>query len=149
VISRHTRSVQVAAAIGAILAPCTAFATGKVEVQQFDGSTQTYQHVDMKVVGLTVFLSSPNRKDVLEIVTDACSYPAGVERCLPYRTTLRRGGRPHTLPLERGAVYLNTTNEVEHLPHSSEVLAPHHVIVHLDTMRGTYISAFGSLDGEK
>jgi hypothetical protein len=116
---------------------------------QFDGSTQSYQHVGMKLVGLTLFLSSPNHKDVLEIVTDACSYPGGVRRCLPYKTTLRRDGRTNVIELERGSVYVNTTGEIEHLPHSSQILAPKSVIVHLHTLRGTYINAQGELDGVK
>ncbi len=145
-ISWRTRSTQLAALCSALLMPIAANATGHVTVLQFDGSTQTYEHVRMKLVGLTLFVTSPNRKDVLEIVTDACSYPAGVEHCLAYRTTLRRGGRPHTIPLDRGGVYVNATSAAEHLPHSSQVLAPHHVIVDLHTVRGTYIAAFGTLD---
>ncbi len=145
-ISWRTRSTQLAALVSALLTPIAANANGHVTVLQFDGSSQTYERVRMKLVGLTLFLTSPNRKDVLEIVTDACSYPAGVERCLAYRTTLRRGGRPHTIPLDRGDVFVNATSVAEHLPHSSEIIAPHHIIVDLHTVRGTYIAAFGTLD---
>jgi hypothetical protein len=135
--------------VASLLAPLDASASGEVSMQQFDGSTQSSEHVGMKLVGLTLLLSSPNHKDVLEIETDACSYPAGVERCLPYKTTLRRDGRAHVIELERGSVFVNMTDAIEHLPHSSQVLAPRHVIVHLHTVRGTYISAQGALDGVK
>ncbi len=145
-ISWRTRSTQLAALVSALLTPIAANATGHVTVLQFDGSSQTYDRVRMKLVGLTLFVTSPNRKDVLEIVTDACSYPAGVEYCLAYHTTLRRGGHPHAIALDRGGVYVNATSVSEHLPHSTEVLAPHHVIVDLHTVRGTYIAAFGTLD---
>jgi hypothetical protein len=148
-ISRDPRPFMIVVSVIALLAPIAAQASGLVSVQQSDGSTQSYQRVGMKLVGRTVFLSSPNRKDVLEIATDACSYPAGVERCLPYATTLHRGGRSHLIPMDRGAVYLNLTNDVEHLPHSSRILEPQHVLVHLHTMRGTYISADGKLDVTK
>jgi hypothetical protein len=140
---------MVAMAVATMLAPLVSQASGLVSVQQSDGSTQNYERVRMKLVGRTLFLSSPNRKDVLEIVTDACSYPAGVERCLPYATTLHSGNRPHLIPMDRGAVYLNLTSDVEHLPHSSQTLQPQHVIVHLHTMRGTFISANGRLDVTK
>jgi hypothetical protein len=148
-ISFHRNVLLIGTTVAALLAPVNAFASGQVDVQQFDGSTQSYEHVRMKLVGLTLFLSSPNHKDVLEIVTDACSYPGGVQRCLPYKTTLRRDGRPHVIELERGSVFVNLTDAIEHLPHSSQVLAPQHVIVHLHTTRGTYISAQGALDGVK
>jgi hypothetical protein len=143
------RHLALVGTIVALLAPMNASASGQVDVQQFDGSIQSYEHVRIRLVGLTLFLSSPNRKDVLEIVTDACSYPGGVQRCLPYKTTLRRDGHPHVIGLERGSVFVNMTGNIEHLPHSSQILAPNHVIVHLHTIRGTYINAQGSLDGVK
>jgi len=148
-ISFHRYVAFVGTIAASLLAPLNASASGAVNVQQFDGSTQSYEHVGMKLVGLTLFLSSPNHKDVLEIVTDACSYPGGVQRCLPYKTTLRRNGRTHAIELERGSVFVNMTSDIEHLPHSSQILAPQHVIVHLHTVRGTYIDAQGALDGVK
>jgi hypothetical protein len=148
-ITFHRHLAFLGTIVAALSAPNAASAGGEVDVQQFDGSTQSYEHVHMKLVGLTLYLSSPNRKDVLEIVTGACSYPGGVQRCLPYKTTLRREGRTHVIELERGSVFVNMTSDIEHLPHSSQILAPQHVIVHLHTVRGTYIDAQGALDGVK
>jgi len=148
-ISVHRNVALALTIVASLLVPARAAASGQVYVQQFDGSTQSYENVRMKLVGLTLFLSSPNHKDVLEIVTDACSYPGGVQRCLPYKTTLRRDGHTHAIELERGSVFVNMTSDIEHLPHSSQILAPQHVVVHLHTLRGTYINAQGLLDGMK
>jgi hypothetical protein len=126
-----------------------AHAEGMTTVTQSDGSTQTYAHVRMRLDGTKLFLTSPNGKDVLEITTGACSFPMSVERCLPYDTVLHRDGHAHPIALIRGALYFNTTTDVQHLPHSTQVLAPGNVVVHLHTMRGTLISAQGRLDNAK
>ena len=133
----------------ALAAGNVANAEGQTDVQQSDGSSQTYRHVHMRLDGRTLFLSSPDRKDVLEVSSDACSYAGDVQRCLPFATTLHRHGRTHTIALSRGTVYLNLGSDVAHLPHSSRALGPHQVLVHLHTRRGTFISAQGTLDGVK
>jgi hypothetical protein len=72
-----------------------------------------------------------------------------LQRCLPYSTTLHQHGTVHDIALDHGAVYLNLTNAVHHLPHSSERLRPHAVLVLLHTARGTLVSVKGTLDAIK
>ncbi len=119
-------TVGLAALATALASAGTAHAEGLTTVTQSDGSAQTYAHVRMRLDGTKLFLTSPNRKDVLEITTGACSFPMSVERCLPYDVVLHRDGHAHTIPL-----------------------IPGNVVVHLHTLRGTLISAQGRLDNAK
>jgi hypothetical protein len=128
------------------LATGAANAQGETRVQQSDGSTQVYRHVDIRLSGQTLWLRSPDRKGVLEVASGACSFAGGIQRCLPFATTLHQHGQTHEIALERGTVYLNLTDTEYYVPHSSERLGPHHVLVLLHTARGTIISVKGTLD---
>jgi hypothetical protein len=131
------------------LATAAASARGTTRVQQADGSVQIYHDVDMQIIGATLRLRSPDRKDTLEVASSACSLVGEVQRCLPYATTLYRHGVTHHIPLERGTVYVNRSGDAQTLQHSSQSLGPHQVLLLLHTMRGTILSAQGTLDGDK
>jgi len=131
------------------LCPASGQADALVRVQQSDGTTQVYRNVHATLRGTTLWLRSPDRKDRLQIVSGACSFPHQLQRCLPYRVTLHKPDRAHQLTITHGVFYVNLTNEPHHLLHSSEVVAPHGVIVFLHTTHGTYVSATGSLDDVK
>jgi hypothetical protein len=129
-----------------LFAPLAARATAVVRVQQSDGSTQIYRNVHATLTGTTLWLRSPDRKDRLQIVSAACSFPHELKRCLPYQVYLHKPDRMHTIAITHGVFYVNLTSEPHHLLHSSEVVAPHGVVVFLHTSRDTYISATGHLD---
>ncbi len=103
----------------------------------------------MQLVGQTLHLHSPDRKDTVEVASSACSVIGEVQRCLPYATSLHRDGVTHQIPLERGTLYLNLSGETQVLRHSSQTLAPHEVLLLLHTIRGTIVSVKGTLDGVK
>ncbi len=123
-----------------------AVAEGVTRIQQADGTTQIYRHVVMRMAGPTLWLRSSDRKGVLEVTSGACTYLGGLQRCLPYKTIYRDRGVAHTIALEHGTVYTNTTAGAVRLPHSGDRLGPHEVMVLLHTMRGTYVSVKGTLD---
>ena len=139
--------LALACVLGTALAiPATVHAEALVRVQQSDGTTQVYRNVHATLSGTTLWLRSPDRKDRLQIVSAACSFPHELQRCLPYEVILHKPDRAHQLTITEGVFYVNLTNEPHHLLHSSEVVAPHGVIVFLHTTRGTYVSATGRLD---
>ena len=121
-------------------------AEGVARVQQSDCAIQVYRHVSMRLTGQTLWLHSGDRKGALEIATDACSFTGAVKRCLPFMTTLHQDGKTHPIALEHGMVYANLSDSAHRLPHSSEQMKPHEVVVLLHTMRGTYVSVKGTLD---
>jgi hypothetical protein len=133
----------------AVAFPATGAAEALVRVQQSDGTTQVYRNVRATLSGSTLWLRSPDRKDRLQIVSAACSFPHDLKRCLPFQVFLHKPDRTHELTITHGVFYVNLTSEAHHLLHSSEVVAPHGVIVFLHTTRGTYVSATGRLDDVK
>lgn len=142
------RAVALLCALVAMIlfAAPAARATAVVRVQQSDGAIQTYRNVHATLTGTTLWLRSPDRKDRLQIVSAACSFPHELQRCLPFQVFLHKPDRTHQITITHGVFYVNLTNEPHHLLHSSEVVAPHAVIVFLHTSHGTYLSATGSLD---
>ncbi|HEY1728840.1 MAG TPA: hypothetical protein VGG22_10735 [Candidatus Baltobacteraceae bacterium] len=132
-----------------LFATSAARATAVVRVQQNDGSTQVYRDVHATLSGTTLWLRSPDRKDRLQIVSAACSFPHELQRCLPFQVFLHKPDRTHQIAITHGVFYVNLTAQPHHLLHSSEVVAPHSVIVFLHTSRGTYFSATGHLDAVK
>jgi hypothetical protein len=124
-------------------------AEGVTRVQQSDGSIQIYRHVDIRLAGQTLWLRSPDRRGTLEVASDACSFTGEIQRCLPFAATLHQAGKTHDIVLERGTVYVNLTDAVYRVPHSSERLGAHAVLVLLHTARGTIISVKGKLDTVK
>jgi len=132
-----------------LFAPHAARATAVVRVQQSDGSTQVYRDVHATLTGTTLWLRSPDHKDRLQILSAACSFPHELQRCLPFQVFLHKSDQTHQIAITHGVFYVNLTSEPHHLLHSSDVVAPHAVMVFLHTERGTYISATGHLDAVK
>jgi hypothetical protein len=124
-------------------------ATGVTRVQQSDGSVQVYRNVRIRLVGETLWLTSPDRRGALEIADGACSFSGELQRCLPYAVTLHQHGQNHVIALDRGTVYVNLTGKPQSLRRSSQQLPPHNVLVALHTARGTYVSVSGVLDEVK
>jgi hypothetical protein len=83
---------------------------------------------------------------VLKIVTGACSFVGGIQRCLPYAVSLIQDGKTRQISILHGTVYLNLSNAAEHLPLSSEELAPQTMLALWRTVHGTYVTIKGKLD---
>jgi hypothetical protein len=145
------RIVFVAAALVAALASRgqPAHAEGITRIEQADGATQVYRHVTMQMSGTTLRLRSGDHAGILIVTSGACRYLNGLQRCLPYETRYEHHGVSHTIALEHGTIYTNLTGGAVALPHSSDRLGPHEVLVLLHTMRGTYVSVKGTLDQAK
>lgn len=129
--------------------PLRARAEAVVRVQQSDGTVQVYRHVQVTLSGATLWLRSSDRADRLQIVSGACSFPRNLLRCLPYKVFLHKPGRTHPIAITHGVFYVNSTDQAHRLLHSSQLLAPHGILVFLHTVHGTYVSATGSLDATK
>ncbi len=121
-------------------------AAGTTRVQQRDGSVQLYRDVRMSLKGETLWIKSADHKGALEVVDGACSFVGELQRCHPYAVTLHQHGRSRAIAIDRGTVYLNLSGAGQRLHHSSEVLAPRHVLIALHTVHGTYVSVQGALD---
>jgi hypothetical protein len=142
------RTVSIAAVVLSALlgGALPATAEGVTRIQQADGTARVYHHVMMRMDGPTLWLRSGDHRGVLEVTSGACTYLGGLQRCLPYKTIYHDHGVAHTIALEHGTVYANTTDAAVRLPHSGDRLGPHEVLVLLHTMRGTYVSVKGTLD---
>jgi hypothetical protein len=146
-LSRFRIEALVPVVLGALIAAVAPAASeGITRIQQADGTTQVYHHVMMRMSGRTLWLRSGDHRGILEVTSGACRYLDGLQRCLPYQTVYHDHGVAHTIALEHGTVYTNTTGENVQLPHSADRLGPHEVLVLLHTMRGTYVSVKGTLD---
>ena len=123
-----------------------ASASGVTLIQQADGTVKTYVDVNIRMAGQTLWLRSADQKGVLKISNGACSFVGAIQRCLPYAVSLTQSGRTHQIALTQGTVFLNLSNSGQHLPRSSEELAPRTVLALLHTQHGTYVTIKGRLD---
>jgi hypothetical protein len=129
-----------------IFSVAQAGATGTVRVQQKDGSVQTYDDVSIRVKHNTVRIGSRDQKGVLVIDRAACSYVGELLRCLPTSFRLVQTGQTKTIQLINGLLYANLTDAPQQMTLSSTQIKPHHVMLTLHTLRGTYITVHGLID---
>jgi|SRR5580692_3223792 hypothetical protein len=139
---------QVYALIAALAMATTSAASAKgvTLVQQADGSVHTYIDVNIRLSGQTLWLRSADRKGVLKIGNGACSFIGAIQRCLPYAVALIQDGKTRQIAILHGTVFLNLSNTAQHLPRSSEELAPRTILALWRTVRGTYVTIKGALD---
>ena len=133
-------------ALFAISTISAASAKGVTLIQQVDGSVHTYIDVNIRMTGQTLWLRSADREGVLKIGTGACSFVGGIQRCLPYAVALIQDGKTRQIAILHGTVFLNLSNTAQHLPFSSEELAPRTILAMWRTVRGTYVTIKGKLD---
>ncbi len=144
---RVSRSQICALAVGLLAATVSAAnASGVTLIQQADGSARTYLDVNIRMSGHTLWLRSADRHGTLKIVNGACSFTGAIQRCLPYEVTLHQDGKSHQIQISHGTVFVNLSSSGQHLPGSSEELAPRTVVILLHTQHGTYITAKGQID---
>ncbi|MGC2632700.1 MAG: hypothetical protein WA215_00665 [Candidatus Cybelea sp.] len=139
---------QVYALIAALAIATTSAASAKgvTLVQQADGSVHTYIDVNIRLSGQTLWLRSADRKGVLKIGNGACSFIGAIQRCLPYAVALIQDGKTRQIAILHGTVFLNLSNTAQHLPRSSEELAPRTILALWRTVRGTYVTIKGTID---
>src|ERR1700734_414916 len=120
----------------AFAAVAAASAKGVTLVQQADGSVRTYIDVNIRLSGQTLWLRSADRKGILKIGNGACSFMGAIQRCLPYSVALIQDGKTRQIAIIHGTVFLNLSNTAQHLPLSSEELAPRTILALWRTVRG-------------
>lgn len=130
----------------AVAAGVPALAAGTTRIQQADGVVNTYPNAGMRLAGHTLWVTSGDRRGVLEIATGACTYAGELRRCYPSTVTLHQHHEDHVIALDHGTIYFNLSDAVHHLPHSSEGVPPHGVLVAFETARGTFVTMRGTLD---
>jgi len=136
-------------ALIAVLAIATlspASAKGVTLIQRADGSVRTYVDVNIRLSGQTLWLRSADQKGVLKIVNGACSFIGAIQRCLPYAVALIQDGKTRQIAILHGTVFLNLSTAAQHLPRSSEELAPRTILALWRTVRGTYVTIKGTID---
>jgi hypothetical protein len=129
-----------------LLSLAPAGATGTMRVQQTSGAVQVYHDVLIRVAQRSLRIGSKDRKGVLVIDRAACTYAGSLLRCLPSTMKFEQNGKTHTIELITGTIYVNLTGDNQQLHHSSTQLAPHELLLALQTKRGTYVSVHGHID---
>lgn len=123
-------------------------ADGMAQIQQADGTVDTYPGVKIQIVQKSLTMTSPDGKGTLIVSRAACFYRGDIMLCLPTGATLVQAGSVSSIKLKSGTIYLNLTGQSQPLSRSSMQLPPHSVMVALTTARGTYISLSGTIDKE-
>jgi hypothetical protein len=144
--ARHAFAILLLISIFGALSITRAGATGTMRVQQSDGTVQVYHGVQIRVAQRTLRIGSKDRKGVLVIDRAACTYAGSVLRCLPSTMKFEQAGKTHEIQLITGTIYVNLTDDMQQLHHSSTQLSPHDVLLMMQTQRGTYISLQGHID---
>jgi hypothetical protein len=144
--ARHAFAILLLVSIFGALGVTGADATGPMRVQQNDGTVQVYHDVLIRVAQRTLRIGSKDRKGVLVIDRAACTYAGSLLRCLPSTIKFEQNGQTHTIQLITGTLYVNLTDDMQQLHHSSTQLSPHDVLLMMQTHRGTYISLHGHID---
>jgi glucose/arabinose dehydrogenase len=123
-------------------------ARGTATVTKSTGVVRTYQNVRIHLLGTSSLrVVSADGQGSLTIRHAACSYIGDLRRCLPFEITLDQHGAKRLIDLERGTLYVNTTDGALTMPHSTVQVPPHSIVLGLQTLRGTVISVSGQVDG--
>jgi hypothetical protein len=126
--------------------PIAAAAKGTMTIVQANGSTNTYQDVEIKVIHGALYMTSEDGKGTLIINRAACSQQGQLMRCYATNATLVQSGETSPLDFQRGTVYLNDTDDYQPLVMSTTKVPPHSVMLSFTTKRGTTIALNGSID---
>lgn len=121
-------------------------AQGTITIQHLGQNADTYDGVAVKVIHNTLNVTSPDGKGTLIITQAACFYQKEVKVCLPTAVSLVQAGGVHALNLQRGTLYVNMTDSMQWLPHSTTQLPPHGIVMSLLSGKGTYINLVGTID---
>jgi hypothetical protein len=135
-----------AAFICVALPPAPAGATGTITIHHSDGTLNSYNDVDVRVLSGSLFLTSEDGDGTIVVNRAACSYQGKIIVCLPTSAALVQDGASHALNLKSGTIYLNYDDAAQPLSRSSAKLPPHSILLALSTRNGTVISVRGRID---
>lgn len=144
---KHFLTPALAAIVALSIPTIACEAKGWLQVQKADGSVQRYPNATFTVVGKTLHIASGDKAGTIVISDAACTVDSNeLMKCLPYSMVLVQNGT-HPLDFHRGTIYYNHSNHTLTLPMSSTQLAPNGIVGLLVSMRGTYVTLSGTLDG--
>jgi hypothetical protein len=121
-------------------------AQGTLTIQHKDQNADTYERVAVKVINNTLNITSEDGQGTLIITQAACAYQGQIKVCLPTAVSLVQAGGVHELDLRRGTLYVNMTDSMQWLPHSTQQLPPRGIVMSLLSGKGTYINLVGKID---
>ncbi len=124
-----------------------ALAEGTIRSQESNGNVHVYNNVSIKVVHKTLRITSADGKGTLLVNQAACSYVGALQRCYPLKVSLEQGGATKPLDLKHGTIYVNTTDQNQQMPLSSQQVPPHGILLFFNTVRDTYVTLTGTFDG--
>jgi hypothetical protein len=133
--------------LGALaLPPSLAAATGTAQIQHPDGSVSTYHNVRIIIWNESMAITSGDGQGTVVIGKASCTKIGELVRCLPWDATLFQNGAKLHISLKSGTVWLNPTQTVQQLSHSSTEIPARGVLLALETKRGTYVTLTGVVD---
>jgi hypothetical protein len=121
-------------------------AQGTITIQHVNQNPDTYERVAIKVIHNTLNVTSEDGQGTLIVTQAACAYQGEIRVCLPTAVTLVQAGGAHALDLRRGTLYVNLTDSMQWLPHSTQKLPPRGIVMSLLSGKGTYINLVGKID---
>jgi hypothetical protein len=129
-----------------ILVPVPAYATGTINIQQYTGTKNTYNDVEIRVFSGSLFLTSDDGDGTIVITRSACSYQEKLMVCLPTAAALVQDGQSDALNLKNGTIYYNYTGDAQALSRSSAKVPAKSVLIALTLKDGTFIDVRGRID---
>jgi len=132
----------------ALATTAPAWATGTLKIQQNNNSITTYTDVGIKIVGKTLMLTSADKWSTVIISGGSCVDDNGLKRCNAKQLSMDEDGTMHVIPFVNATFYFNLTDADVMLPLSTIKIAPNSVIFSAKTIKGTYITGSGSIDGK-
>lgn len=124
----------------------SAAAAGTVSIRQYDGHTDVYNNVLVKVIHDVLYLTSPDGKGTLIIRRAACAFQGALLVCLPNSAVLVQAGQTSVLQLRNGTLYVNLTSAAQPLPLSTAKVPAGGILLSFTTKHGTYVSLSGRID---
>ncbi|HEY1656698.1 MAG TPA: hypothetical protein VGF86_16455 [Candidatus Tumulicola sp.] len=135
-------------AAGIVLSLTTpAWAAGTVRIQQSNDTVQTYTNVNLKIVNKTLMLTSADKVSTVVISGGSCANAGELIRCNGGGMSLKEDGSNHVIPFKSATFYFNLTDQDQMLPLSTVKVGPHSVVFAAHTVKGTFITGSGTLDG--
>jgi hypothetical protein len=125
---------------------CPAEATGTATITHPDGTISTYTNVHIIIWNESLAFTSSDGQGTVVLGKAACTKTGDLVECLPWDATIFQNGNKVRIPLESGTIWLNPTNTMQSLSHSSTELPPRGVLLAVKTRRGTYVNLTGIVD---
>lgn len=132
------------------LLPIAARSAGLVTVVFNDGEVVEYNQVEVISNARTLKITDTSESSLGEnfrIEKQNCRQTENIQFCDQAIVHLYRHQVSEIIQLTDIAIYTNTTNNALQVPGTLVTLGPNTFMLEMNTINGTYISAFGEIDG--